>query len=263
MTKKFKILTVIIITLAITPNLLIKIGEKLDPLSINLNSTYQPPSQKHPLGTDYLGRDLLARIIYATGLSLKMSSITLSVSLILSLTLGSIAGIFYNKIPDKIISWISSLLMTTPLILLISATLSTLEPNPEFTYLTIGLFTWTIPARLVRTETIQLKNSTFITAQKALGFPNYLIMIKIIPLTIYPAVINSLFILPELISIEVALSFLGFGPQPPTPSLGKLILTGTLEANIAWWQAIFPITALVFLITSIYFLSKKLSQLQI
>jgi peptide/nickel transport system permease protein len=259
MTKqKLKILIAILI-LFILPHLLIKIGNALDPFSIDINAQYQPPSIKYPFGTDYLGRNLLSRVIYATGLSMKISTLALSISISISLILGSLAGFFPNKLPDKIISWLSSILITTPLILLISATLSIFEPNIEITYITVGLFTWAVPARLVKAEVLQVKNSTFILAEKALGFKNHQILLKMIPLTIFPALASSLFTLPELISLEVGLSFLGFGSQPPTPSLGKLILTGIMEANIAWWEALFPISALALLIILIYILARKLT----
>jgi len=258
MLRKYFNLFIFIIILISTSYLFLNIGKIFDPFSINLNARYQKPSLNHPFGTDYLGRDLFARTMYAIGISLKISIIALFISFILSFIFGSISGFFHNKFPDKIISWIYDILITVPLILILSAALSVLKPSIEITYLIVGLLIWPIPARLIKGEIIQIKNSTFILADKALGIPKYLTILKSFPLIFYPALSNLLFNLPELITLEIGISFLGFGVQPPNPSLGKLIFQGILDANIAWWEALFPVLVLIILMILIFIFTQKL-----
>jgi len=255
--QNFKLIIILVI-LFVIPHILIAIGSFLDPFSTNPDFRYQKPSLKHFFGTDYLGRDLFARTIYAAGLSIKTSMMALLIGGLFSFIFGSVAGFFYNKLPDKIISWISSIFITVPTILILSAVLSVFKPGLEITYLIVGVLLWPLPARLVKGEIIQIKNSTFILAERALGIPKHLTILKSIPLVFYPALANLLFILPELVTLEVGLSLLGFGVQPPIPSLGKLILQGVIEANLAWWEALFPIFILVIIMIITFILTKNL-----
>jgi len=252
---------IIIISIALLSATLTEIGNKLNLYEINLNAIYSPPSPEFPLGTDELGRNLLARLIYAVGLSLKGSLITLTTALTIAYISGTIAGFFHEKAPDKIVTFLITLFLTTPPILFIVSLLSIFtEPGISKIYLAIGLFIWPQPARLVRAETIQLKNSTLTLSMKALGFPTTTIYKNFIPLTIYPAFVSLIYSLPEIITIDAALSFFGLGPQPPTPSLGKIILNGILNLNSAPWLAISSISTLAFLTTSIYLISKKIKK---
>lgn len=252
---------IIIIAIVFLSYLLTYIGEKMNLYDINLNAIYMPPSKTFPLGTDELGRNFLARLIYAIGLSLRGALVAILVSLVVAYILGTTAGFFYKKLPDKIITFFITLLLTTPPILFIVSILSIFnEPSIFQIYFVIGMFIWPQPARLVRAEIIQLKNSTLLLSMKALGFKTLKIYKDFFSLTIYPAFVSIIYSLPEIITIDAALAFFGIGPQPPTPTLGKIILNSILTLNSAPWHIISSLLVIILLITSIYFSAKDINK---
>jgi len=257
--KRYIPVLIFLILLNITPYFLLRLGEALDPYNINLSLAYSSPSRLLPFGTDSLGRDMFARTIYAAGLSLKVTAQAFLLAFGLALLQGGVAGYTHEKIPDKIISWIIALIYTVPFILIVAAVFAVFEPGIEKAYLAIGCLAWAAPARLVRAEVIQYRTALFVTAERALGFSEAKILLRtIIPLSFPPALISLLYFIPELISIEVGLSFFGLGAQPPTPSLGRLIYDGLSEFYTAWWVALIPSAVLLLIVSAIYITTHKL-----
>lgn len=245
--------------LGLLPLLLMGVGAEMDPYVIKTVYRYTSPSWGHPFGTDALGRDMLARTLYATGLSLKVVIQSVAVSFFLAICLGGIAGYTHNRWPDHAISWIISLLYTIPFILIVVAVFAVIEPGIERAYIVIGFIGWAAPARLVRAEVMQLRSSPFILAEKAFGFSNAQILRRsILPLSFLPAMLSLLYFIPELIGIEVGLSFFGLGAQPPVPSLGRLIYDGLSEIYTGWWMTVIPATVLLLLMSVIYQVTQRL-----
>ncbi len=227
----------------------------LDPYNIDTSAALIPPSWSHPFGTDSLGRDMLARTISAIGLSLKVVLQAMSLSFFLALLFGGVAGYCHGQAIDDAICWLISLIYTIPFILIVLAVFAVMQPGLENAFLVIGCIGWSAPARLVRAEVMQLKNSSFVTAQKAFGFAAHQILLKtILPLCFFPALLSLLYYMPELIGLEVGLSFYGLGAQPPVPSLGRLIYEGLSQFYSGWWLTVAPATIL-FAVTSTFYLT--------
>lgn len=227
----------------------------LHPYQVDTNAALLPPSWLHPFGTDSLGRDMFARTIFAVELSLRVVMQATGISFLLSLCFGGIAGYFYGRFIDNAICWFIALIYTIPFILIVLAVFAVLQPGLENAFLVIGCIGWAAPARLVRAEVMQLKRSLFVSAQKAFGFSAGQILIKtILPLCFLPALLSLLYYLPELVGLEVGLSFYGLGAQPPVPSLGRLIYEGLSQFYSGWWLTIAP-SAVLFIFTSTVYLA--------
>lgn len=260
-------LLLFLFALVIVPHMMMASGEAHDPYAIQTSRSYLAPSREHWFGTDSLGRDMLARTLYAAGLSLKVVVQSVAVSFLLSLSLGSIAGFTSGRWPDHIITWLISLLYTVPFILIVVAVFTVIEPGIERAYIIIGCVGWAAPARLVRAEVMQVRASPFILAEKAFGFAETRILFRsILPLSFIPALFSLLYYVPELIGIEVGLSFFGLGAQPPTPSLGRLIYDGLSEVFTAWWLTFVPAAVLLIIMSGIYsatvLLSKQVTNIE-
>lgn len=238
------------IVLVLLALVVISLSSILDPYQINTSATLLPPSPHHPFGTDSLGRDMLARTISAVRLSLQVVSEAMVISFCLALIFGGLAGYFHGTLVDDAICWLISLIYTIPFILIVLAVFAVMQAGLESAFLVIGCIGWSASARLVRAEVMQLKGAPFVIAQKAFGFNTMQILLKtILPLCFFPALLSLLYYVPELIGLEVGLSFYGLGAQPPTPSLGKLIYEGLAMFYSGWWLTLAPATVL-FLITS-------------
>ena len=238
--------------LAAAPFVLLAAGESRSPLLIDTARTYLAPGVGHPFGTDALGRDLLARTLYAAGLSLRVVAQSVVVSLVLALLLGGVAGYTAGRLPDRIIGWTISLLYTVPFILIAVAALTVIGGGIGTAYLVIGCIGWAAPARLVRAAVIEVRASRHVLAQRAFGIPAAgIFRTTLLPRALMPAVLSLAYFVPELIGIEVGLSFFGLGAPPPTPTLGNLIYDGLSEFQTAWWLSLAPAAVLLALTSGI------------
>jgi ABC-type dipeptide/oligopeptide/nickel transport system permease subunit len=239
--------------LFVAPFLLMALGQYRHPYDVNTVVRYLAPSWNYPFGTDALGRDMLARTLYATGLSLQVVTQSVAVSFVLALLLGGISGYAAGMWPDHLISWVISLLYTIPFFLIVMAVFAVLAPGIEGAYLVIGCIGWAAPARLVRAEVIRLRGSPFILAERTFGYPEWRILFRtVLPLSFLPAFLSLLYFVPELIGVEVGLSFFGLGAQPPTPSLGRLIYDGLSDFYTGWHLTFIPATMLLILMGILY-----------
>jgi len=180
-------------------------------------------TQRFWLGTDQFGRDLLSRLIIGSRVSLSVGFISVGISLIVGLLLGSLAGYFGGRI-DDVIMWFINVVWSIPTLLLVIAITFALGRGFWQIFVAVGLTMWVEVARVVRGQIISIKEKEFVEAGKALGFSGYRIITRhILPNVISPVIVISAANFAAAILIEAGLSFLGIGVQPPVPSWGGMI----------------------------------------
>mgnify|MGYP003319850584 FL=1 len=223
-------------------------------------SIYQPPSFKtgHYFGTDGNGRDLLVRILHGGRLSLSIGLIATFVSVFIGVIYGTIAGFFGGKL-DIFMMRIVEILYAMPYLIFVIILMVVFGRNIYFLFIAIGAVEWLTMARIVRGQTISLKEKEFIETSKALGQSNSLIIIKhIIPNLAGPIIVYITLMVPSVIILESFLSFLGLGVQEPLTSWGVLISEGSREMETAWWLLIFPGLFMVLTLASLNFIGDGL-----
>ncbi len=208
------------------------------------------PSSKHLLGTDEQGRDLAARMLYGTRISILVGFIAVFIYVTIGIIIGSIAG-FYGGIIDLIISRFIEIIMCFPTFFLILTVLALIGPSLVNVMVVIGLTGWTGIARIVRGEFLKLREYDFVVASRASGAKDSRIIIRhILPNALAPVFVSATFGIASTILIESSLSFLGFGVQPPTPSWGDILSQSREFMDFAWWLTLIPGLAIFLTITS-------------
>jgi len=184
------------------------------------------PSLAHPLGFDHIGRDLLSRVIYGARIALLVGLVATAVSLIIGVLVGALSGFFGGAV-DAILSRIVDTLMAFPLLALLVVLSAVLGPSLWTTIIVIGATTWARFARVVRADVMSLKETDFILAARSTGVRNMgIIWRHIIPNVLGPVIVLASLGVGGIIILESALSFLGLGIQPPTPSWGGTLADG-------------------------------------
>lgn len=184
---------------------------------------YSAPSSAYLLGTDGLGRDILSRIIYAGRVSLSVGLISIIISTVVGVSLGSLAGYFGGWV-DGLIMRIVDVVYCFPVMFLIITVSTMLKPSIFNVMAIIGLVSWTGTARLVRGEILRVRESEFVQATRALGaFDHTIIFQHILPNILAPILVQATLQTAEAILTEASLSFLGVGVQQPTPSWGNML----------------------------------------
>ena len=179
--------------------------------------------QTYWLGTDQFGRDLLSRLIIGTRVSLSVGAISVSISLILGILLGALAG-YFGKRTDQIIMWFINVVWSIPTLLLVIALTFALGRGSWQIFIAVGLTMWVEVARVVRGQILSIREKEFIEAGRALGFSHFRILTRhIIPNILSPVIVISAANFASAILIEAGLSFLGIGVQPPMPSWGSMV----------------------------------------
>jgi len=179
--------------------------------------------QTYWLGTDQFGRDLLSRLIIGTRVSLSVGAISVSISLILGILLGALAG-YFGKRTDQIIMWFINVVWSIPTLLLVIALTFALGRGFWQIFIAVGLTMWVEVARVVRGQILSIREKEFIEAGRALGFSHFRILTRhIIPNILSPVIVISAANFASAILIEAGLSFLGIGVQPPMPSWGSMV----------------------------------------
>lgn len=232
-----------------------------DPFEINVNEILLPPSFKHPLGTDLLGRDVLSRMIYASRISLEVSLVAVGISTGIGVFLGSLAG-YFGGIVDQIISRFIDIMLCFPTIFLILAVIAYLEPSILTIMIVIGVTSWMGVARLVRAEILSLKERDFVLIAKVYGAGTFRIIFKhLLPNALPPILVSASLGLGQAILIESALSFLGIGVQPPIPSWGNILIEGKETLEVAWWLSVFPGFAILITVLAFTLLGETLQEI--
>ena len=221
-----------------------------DPNQIDLKQVLMPPSPAHYLGTDTLGRDVLSRIIFGSRVSLKVGFVAVGLATLIGLFIGALAG-YYGGWVDSALMRLVDLMLCFPAFFLILAVIAVLEPSIWNIMVVIGLTSWMGVARLVRAEFLSLREREFVTAARALGAGDTrLILRHMLPNALAPVMVSATLGVAGAILTESALSFLGLGVQPPTPSWGNILTAGKDNIEIAWWLSVFPGLAILVTVMS-------------
>lgn len=220
------------------------------PYETNLAERIRPPSLRHLMGTDDLGRDVAARMIHGAGVSLKVGFIAMGIALVIGLFIGSLAG-YYGRWVDALASRLIEVVMCFPFFFLVLAVIAFLPPNIFNVMIVIGVTRWTAIARYARGEFMKIKQQEYAQAARALGASDRKIIFRhILPNSIAPVLVTATFGVAGAILIEAALSFLGLGVQPPLPSWGGMLAVAREFIGTAWWLAAFPGLAIFLTVTA-------------
>ncbi len=211
-----------------------------DPDEIHLDEIYQPPSLKHPFGTDMNGRDVFARVLYGARISMSVGFISSGLAGIIGVLVGALAGFFGGKI-DSALMRLVDLILSIPSFFLLLMVIAMLEPNIYNVMIVIALTSWPGLARMVRAEVLSVRERDYIQAAIALGIGRWRIIWRhIIPNVMAPVFVAVTLGVASAILTESGLSFLGLGVQPPTPSWGNILAQGRSVMQFAWWMTVFP-----------------------
>ncbi len=216
-----------------------------DPGAIDIAHRLEPPSWQFLLGTDDLGRDVLTRILYGARISLLVGFVAVGIATSIGIVLGAIAG-YYGKWVDATLMRFVDIMLCFPTFFLILAVIAFLEPSIWNIMIIIGLTGWMGVARLVRAEFLSLRERDFVQAARALGASDRRIIFRhLLPNALSPVFVSATLGVAGAILTESALSFLGIGVQPPTPSWGNMLIAGKQTLGTAWWLSAFPGVAIL------------------
>ena len=217
-----------------------------DPLGVDIRHRLVPPAwmeggtTQHLLGTDQVGRDLFARVVYGGRVSLVVGVFAVLISATLGILLGLAAGYFGSR-TDAVIMTLLNVMLSFPFVLLALAVIAVLGPNLVNMIFVLGIADWPLYARVIRAETLAIREREFITAGRALGMSHARIMFgQILPNLVSLIVVIATLQVARVIILESFLSFLGLGIQPPTPAWGNMLGEGRVYMLNSWWIAAFP-----------------------
>lgn len=212
----------------------------IDPAAIDVGQSLLPPSVAHPFGTDDLGREVFVRMLYGARISLLVGFVAVGISTLIGIILGSLAG-YYGNWVDALVMRFVDIMLCFPTFFLILAVIAFLNPSIWNIMIVIGLTSWMGVARLIRAEFLSLRQRDFVLAAQALGASDLrLIFRHILPNAMSPVLVSATLGVAGAILTESALSFLGIGVQPPTPSWGNMLIVGKQTLGSAWWLSVFP-----------------------
>jgi peptide/nickel transport system permease protein len=238
-----------------------------DPIDQDLASVLKPPfwledgSLRHPLGTDHLGRDVYSRLVYGAQISLTVSVLAALVGALVGVAAGLIAGYVGGR-TDQVIMRIVDLNLAFPLILLALAVVALLGASLRNLVIVMSITTWMIYARVVRGLSLSLREQEFVQAVRALGARDLRIMARhVLPNVLAPIMVIWTLEVARVILMESALSFLGLGVPPPTPTWGRMLAEGRDYLTVAGWISIFPGVAILVTVLGINFLGDGLRDL--
>jgi len=206
----------------------------------NITSKFEPPSREHPMGTDRLGRDLLARVLFGARTSLSLGFIVVGLAVTIGVPLGAIAGYFGGRV-DELIMRVTDIFLSFPSLLLAIAIVAALGPSYINTVFAITIVWWPWYTRIVRAQTLSIKERSYIEAAKGIGVKNFTIISRhVLPNITTPVLVQATIDIGAAILTGAVLSFLGMGVQPPTADWGKMVDVGRAYMLVAPWYATFP-----------------------
>ena len=227
------------------------------PNQIDLTNPFAPPSLEHWLGTDRLGRDVMAGIVHGARYSLSIGFVSVGIALVIGVLLGALAGFFGGGV-DLVISRLFELMLAIPTFFLLITIAAFLKPSIFYTMIIIGLTSWVGIARFTRNEFLKVRNLDYVTAATAVGLSNGRIMFRhILPNALAPVLVSVVLGIAGAILIESGLSFLGIGVPADTVTWGS-ILSEARSNTFAWWLAVFPGAAIFVAVIAYYMVGEGL-----
>lgn len=225
---------------------------------VNLTPEGVADRRTFPLGTDGYGRDLLSRILHGARLSLAVAFLAVGIAVTVGLLVGAVAGASPRAVDALLMRGVDALL-AFPRLFLVLALTALYRPSMTLVVLVLGGTSWMTVSRLVRAEIVSLKQREFILAARGLGLhPARILFRHLIPNALNPVIVNATLTLGDVILAESALSYLGIGIQPPTPSWGNIVADGRDVLVTAWWVSLFPGLIIVLAVLSFNLLGDHL-----
>jgi peptide/nickel transport system permease protein len=224
---------------------------------IDLTNPFAPPSAEHWIGTDKLGRDVMAGIVHGSRISLSIGFVAVGIAVVIGVFLGALAGFFGGWV-DLLISRLFELMLAIPTFFLLITIAAFLRPSIFYTMIIIGLTGWVGIARFTRNEFLKVRNLDYVTAATAIGMPDRRIMFRhILPNALAPVLVSVVLGIASAILAESGLSFLGIGVPADTVTWGS-ILSEARSNTFAWWLAVFPGAAIFVAVISYYLVGEGL-----
>lgn len=246
----FLIVTTVILMALFAPEIALH-----DPNEQNIaTAQLAPPSLEHPMGTDQFGRDIFSRIVYGARLSLEVSVTAVSFAVLVGVPLGLLAG-YYKGYTDEVIMRGMDVIFSFPAIVLAIAIMAVLGQSLVNLIIAIGVVYTPIFARVTRSGVLSVREEEYVTAAKSIGDSNFNVILKdVLPNVLAPIIVQATVSLAFAILAESALSFLGLGTPPPTPSWGRMLSSSRNFMETAWWTVTFPGIAIMITILGFNFL---------
>jgi len=233
------------------------ISEKVldvNPNSTDLLATFDPPSAEHWLGTDQLGRDQLARLLFGGRISLAIGFSAAAVSMTIGVAIGLTAG-FFGGIVDDFIMWFINTLQSIPTLFMLLIIVALFAPDPFWFVMILGFLGWMGTSRLVRGEVFSLRERDYVTAARALGASRFTLMVRhVLPNAIPIVIVITMIDVGSVILVESALSFLGLGVQPPTATWGNMLSNAQSYFHLGTHLVIFPGLLITITVLCLYLL---------
>jgi peptide/nickel transport system permease protein len=236
----------IVVALVVLTSLAAPLLTPFDPVEQDIAERLKAPGTRdsagrlHPLGTDHLGRDLMARVIYGAQPALLVGFAAVVISGFLGMVAGLLGG-YFGGWTDDVLMRLADIQLAFPFILLAIAVIGVLGASLQTIIVVIGVSSWVVYARVVRAAVFSLREREFVQAAQALGGRDVRVVLRhILPNALTPWLVVATLDMARVIVIESALSFLGLGVQPPTPTWGGMLADGRVYISTAWWLATFP-----------------------
>ena len=221
-----------------------------DPIATDWRAVRKPPSALHLFGTDELGRDVLARVIWGARASLMAGLVSVSIALAVAVPLGLLSG-YLGGVVDGLLMRIIDAMLAIPFLVLAIALAAFLGPSLTNAMIAIGVVQTPIFTRLTRGQALAVKHEDYIEAARAVGNPHRRILLRhILPNILAPILVQATLAIAAAIIAEASLSFLGLGQQPPAPSWGSMLNTASHFLSQAPWMAVWPGLAIFSLVLS-------------
>lgn len=228
------------------------------PFELGAPRLLAPGEEGYLLGTDHLGRDMLAQVVYGARVSLIIGLVAASISLVVGVIVGSVAGYFGGWV-DIILSRLTDMFLIIPAFFLIIVIVATLGSGIVYVMIVIGLTAWPASARLMRAQALSLRERTFVQGLRAVGESSPRILVRhIIPNGIQPLIANASLDIASAILIEAGLSFIGLG-DPNQATWGRMIYDGRATITTAWWVSVIPGIAIILTVLGFYLVGDGIS----
>ena len=262
--RRIALFGLVVVAVVVLAALLAPLLTPFDPLAQDIAQRLKPPGwsapdgRTHWLGTDQLGRDILGRIFFGARIALVVGLAAVAIAGTLGLVIGLVSGYFGGRV-DDVFMRLADIQLAFPFILLALAVIGVLGPSLRNIIVVVGVSGWVVYARIVRAEVLSLREREFVQAARAVGSrPARVIIRHVVPNAFTPWLVIATLDMARVIVVESALSFLGLGIPPPTPTWGGMLADGRVYMSTAWWLATFPGLAILVTVLGINLLGDGL-----